>query len=69
MKHVCNHQRDHHKRISNYLIKTLSITCRSRCWRNIKILSMTHVRNCHEQNSEKREDENIHCPHNFLGKK
>lgn len=69
MKHVCNNQRHQHERISNSLIQNLSITSRSRCRRNIKILSMTHVRNCHEQNSEKWEDENVHCLHNFLGKK
>ena len=29
---------------------------------------MTQLRNCHEQNSEKWEDENIHCLHTFLRK-
>lgn len=47
----------------------LTITGRSRCWSKIQILSMTHMRNCHEQSTENWEDENIHCLHYFFWKK
>lgn len=38
----------------------LTITGRSSCWRKIQILSLRHMRNCHEQNTQNREVENIH---------
>lgn len=61
MKHVGNDKRQQHKKISNILIHCSAITGRSRCWRKIQILSMTHMReNCHEQNTQNWEDENIH---------
>jgi len=60
MKHVCNHQRHQHKKISNSLIQNLSITGRRRCWRHIKTLSLTQMKDCHEKQTKKWEGEDTH---------
>ncbi|XP_019457517.1 PREDICTED: uncharacterized protein LOC109357917 [Lupinus angustifolius] len=63
MESVGDCQRHQHKKVSNSLIKCITITCRRRCRRISQIMSFTKMSDCHQYQSKNRKSKKLHCLH------